>query len=80
MDNASDSVHDAKAHGINPLIGLAFCVFLYFALVGPAVRLHESNVCPQPVKKVIEFLYIPLARLDEKIPGRPFKQYVSLWV
>jgi len=80
MDNASESAQDPKTHGVNILMGLAFCVFLYFALSGPAVRLHESNACPQPVKKVIELLYGPLDRLDAQIPGRPFAKYVELWI
>jgi hypothetical protein len=80
MDNSPDSVQDGKSHGINILIGLSFCVFLYFALSGPAVRAHQSPACPDPIKKGIFLLYNPLAELDQKIPGRPFEKYVSLWI
>jgi hypothetical protein len=80
MDNPSDSVHDGKTHGVSLLIGLAFCVFLYIALSGPAVRAHESPACPGPIKKGIFLLYYPLAELDEKIPGKPIQKYVELWL
>jgi hypothetical protein len=79
MDNASDSTQDPKTHGVSILLGLAFCVFLYIALSGPAIRLTDSPICPDPVKKGIEFLYTPLGKLDNKIPGKPFTVYVLLW-
>jgi hypothetical protein len=78
MDNPSNSAQDGKSHGVNILIGLAFCIFLYIALSGPAVRLLNSS--PQPVQEVIVFLYTPLAELDLKIPGRPIENYVNLWI
>jgi hypothetical protein len=80
MDNASDSSQDSKTHGVSILLGIVFCVFLYFALSGPAVRVHESPACPGPIKMGIFLLYNPLAELDQKIPGRPFEKYVKLWV
>jgi hypothetical protein len=78
MDNASDSAQDGKTHGVSILLGIVFCVFLYVALSGPAVRLLNSS--PQPVQEVIVFLYTPLAELDLKIPGRPIEKYVNLWI
>jgi hypothetical protein len=79
MDNAPDSTQDGKTHGVNILIGLALCVFMYIALFGPAVRLYNSPACPEPVKKGIVFLYSPLATLDQNIAGNPFSRYALLW-
>lgn len=79
MDNSPDSAQDGKTHGVNILIGLALCVFMYIALFGPAVRLYNSPACPEPVKKGIVFLYSPLATLDQNIKGNPFSRYALLW-
>jgi hypothetical protein len=79
MDNSPDSVQDGKTHGVSFLIGFAFCVFLYLALSGPAVRAYRSPACPEPIQKGIFLLYNPLAELDQQIPGNPFEKYINLW-
>jgi len=79
MNNSPDSTQDGKTHGVNILIGLALCVFMYIALFGPAVRLYTSPACPEPIKKGIVFLYTPLSELDQNIPGNPFSRYALLW-
>jgi hypothetical protein len=77
MNTPSDSEHDGKSHGGSLLAALAFGLILYIALLGPAVRLY--NVCPKPVQKGIEYIYIPLIWLDQFIPSQPFEKYARMW-
>lgn len=79
MEKPPDSAQNGKTHGVNILIGLAFCVFLYIALSGPAVRVYRLPACPDPIQKGIFLLYNPLAELDRKIPGSPVEKYINLW-
>jgi hypothetical protein len=68
----------AGRHGVGFTIAAVVVIpVLYIVLSGPLAGIHPS--CPRPVQKGIEFIYFPLERVDEHLPGTPITRYVELW-
>ncbi|MDF3129318.1 hypothetical protein P0Y35_08935 [Kiritimatiellaeota bacterium B1221] len=77
MDEFSAPPASQKGNGAGLAGFMAGTVVMYFALLGPCIRIFDH--CPYGVQIVIETVYAPLEWLDGVIPGSPLSKYAAWW-